>query len=182
MPNFPISYYNVDPNNIRNQNDKGGGGLMDIGCYNISLSRFVFDDEPKKVLGVVEYDPETKTDRLASGILQFEKGNSIFTCSTQLIPYQRVDIFGTKRRIEIEIPFNAPPDKATKLWLHSKTGMEEMVFDAVDQYTLEADRFAKAILDDTLVPTPLEDAVNNMKVIEAIFESSKEEAWKKLNP
>ena len=176
-----FSYYNVDPNNIRNQNDKGGGGLMDIGCYNISLSRFVFDEEPKKVLGVVEYDPQTKTDRIASGILQFAKGSSVFTCSTQLIPYQRVNIFGTEGRIEIEIPFNAPPDKATKLWLHSKTGMEEMVFDAIDQYTLEADRFAKAILDDTLAPTPLEDAVNNMKVIEAIFESSKEEAWKELN-
>ena len=176
-----FSYYNIDPNNIRNQNDKGGGGLMDIGCYNISLSRFVFDDEPKKVLGVVEYDPDTKTDRLASGILQFPKGNSVFTCSTQLIPYQRVNIFGTEARIEIEIPFNAPPDKATRLWLHSKTGTEEMVFDVIDQYTLEADRFAKAILEDSRVPTSLEDAVNNMKVIEAIFESSKEEAWKQLN-
>jgi len=176
-----FSYYNIDPNNIRNQNDKGGGGLMDIGCYNISLSRFVFDDEPKKVLGVVEYDPDTKTDRLASGILQFAKGSSVFTCSTQLIPYQRVNIFGTDARIEIEIPFNAPPDKATRLWLHSKTGTEEMVFDAIDQYTLEADRFAKAIFEDSAVPTSLEDAVNNMKVIEAVFESSKEEAWKELN-
>jgi len=176
-----FSYYNIDPNNIRNQNDKGGGGLMDIGCYNISLSRFVFDDEPKKVLGVVEYDPDTKTDRLASGILQFAKGSSVFTCSTQLIPYQRVNIFGTDARIEIEIPFNAPPDKATRLWLHSKNGTEEMVFDVIDQYTLEADRFAKAILEDSAVPTSLEDAVNNMKVIEAVFESSKEEAWKELN-
>ncbi len=175
-----FSYYNVDPNNIRNQNDKGGGGLMDIGCYNISLSRFVFEEEPKKVLGVVEYDPQTKTDRIASGILQFAKGSSIFTCSTQLIPYQRVNIFGADGRIEIEIPFNAPPDKETKLWLHSKTGIEEMAFDVVDQYTLEADRFAKAILDDKTVPTPLEDAVNNMKVIEAIFESSKEGVWKEL--
>ena len=145
-----FSYYNIDPNNIRNQNDKGGGGLMDIGCYNISLSRFVFDDEPKKVLGVVEYDPDTKTDRLASGILQFAKGSSVFTCSTQLIPYQRVNIFGTDARIEIEIPFNAPPDKATRLWLHSKNGTEEMVFDVIDQYTLEADRFAKAILEEAL--------------------------------
>ena len=175
-----FSYYNVDPNNIRNQSDKGGGGLMDIGCYNISLSRFVFDEEPKKVLGVVEFDPHTKTDHITSGILQFAKGSSVFTCSTQLIPYQRVNIFGTDGRIEIEIPFNAPPDKATKLWLHSKTGTEEIVFDAIDQYTLEADRFAKAILEDTTVPTPLEDAVNNMKIIEAIFKSSKEGVWKEL--
>ena len=168
-----FSYYNVDPDNIRNQEDKGGGGLMDIGCYNISLSRFLFDEEPKKVLGLVEFDPQTRTDRVASGMLQFSKGSSTFTCSTQLIPYQRVNIFGDKGRIEIEIPFNAPPDKETRLWLHSSKGTEEMVFDIIDQYTLEADLFSKAILENTPVPTSLQDAINNMKVIEAVFESSK---------
>jgi predicted dehydrogenase len=176
-----FSYYNTDPANIRNQSDKGGGGMMDIGCYNISLSRFLFDEEPAKVFGVTEYDPEAGVDRLASGILQFSKGTSTFTCSTQLVPYQRVNIFGTDARIEIEIPFNAPPDKETRLWLHSKTGTEEMVFDAVDQYTLQADAFAKAILENRAVPTPLNDAINNMKVIEAVFESSKKGAWKELS-
>jgi predicted dehydrogenase len=168
-----FSYYNVDPNNIRNQKEKGGGGLMDIGCYNISLSRFLFEEEPKKVCGLVEYDPQMQTDRIASGILQFSKGSSTFTCSTQLTPYQRVHIFGTEGRIEIEIPFNAPPDKQTKLWLHTKDGSEEMIFDEVDQYTLQADAFARAVLEDTAVPYPLEDALNNMKVIEAVYESSK---------
>jgi predicted dehydrogenase len=168
-----FSYYNVDPNNIRNQEDKGGGGLMDIGCYNISLSRFLFDEEPKKVLGLAEFDPQTKTDCVTSGILQFSKGTSTFTCSTQLIPYQRVNIFGDKGRIEIEIPFNAPADKQTKLWLHTTEGTEEKVFDILDQYTLEGDMFSKAILENTPVPTSLEDAFNNMKVIETVFESSR---------
>ena len=176
-----FSYFNIDPANIRNQSDKGGGGLMDIGCYNISLSRFIFDEEPKKILGLAENDPKSGVDRLTSGILQFSKGTSTFTCSTQLIPYQRVNIFGTEARIEIEIPFNAPPDKPTKLWLHSKEGTEEMVFDIVDQYTLEADAFAKSILENTPAPTSLKDALNNMKAIEAIFESSKEGAWKELS-
>ena len=175
-----FSYYNTDPNNIRNQRDKGGGGMMDIGCYNISLSRHLFDEEPTKVLGLAEIDPQTGVDRLASGILQFSKGTSTFTCSTQLVPYQRVNIFGTEGRIEIEIPFNAPPDKPTKLWLHSKTGTEEMVFDIVDQYTLETDAFAKSVLENKPVPTPLLDAFNNMKAIEAVFESSKEGVWKTL--
>ncbi len=169
-----FSYYNVDPNNIRNQEDKGGGGLMDIGCYNISLSRFLFDEEPVKVLGLAEFDPETNTDRLTSGILQFSKGSSTFTCSTQLIPYQRVNIFGDKGRIEIEIPFNAPSDKKTKLWLHTTEGTEEFVFDVLDQYTLEGDLFSKAILENISVPTDLQDAFNNMKVIEAVFESSRQ--------
>jgi predicted dehydrogenase len=175
-----FSYFNVDPANIRNQSDKGGGGMMDIGCYNISLSRFIFGGEPIKVLGLTEFDPQSGVDRLASGILQFLKGTATFTCSTQLVPYQRVNIFGTTGRIEIEIPFNAPPDKKTKLWLHMKDGTEEVVFDIVDQYTLEADAFAKAILENKPVPTSLQDAVENMKAIEAIFESSKDGVWKEL--
>lgn len=175
-----FSYYNTDPNNIRNKSDIGGGGLMDIGCYNISLSRHIFNEEPTGILGLAEFDPQSGVDRLTSGILQFSKGTSTFTCSTQLVPYQRVNIFGTEARIEIEIPFNAPPDKPTKMWLHSNKGSEEFVFDIVDQYILEADAFAKAVLENAPVPTSLQDAVNNMKVIEAIFESSKERAWKQL--
>lgn len=175
-----FSYYNVDPNNIRNKADIGGGGLMDIGCYNISLSRHIFNEEPNRILGLAEFDPASGVDRLTSGILQFSKGTSIFTCSTQLVPYQRVNIFGTRARVEIEIPFNAPPDAPTKLWFHSPSGTEEFVFEVTDQYTLEADAFAQAILENTTVPTPLQDAVHNMKVIEAIFESSKNSVWKNL--
>ena len=172
-----FSYYNTDPNNIRNKPEAGGGGLMDIGCYCISLSRFIFDGEPLRALGVIDYDPVLKTDRLASAILDFNGATSTFTCSTQLIPYQRVNILGTEARIEIEIPFNAPPDKATRLWIHSKTGTEEIIFDATDQYTLQCDLFSKAILDNTPAPTGLEDAVSNMSVIEALMESGQKGEW-----
>lgn len=172
-----FSYFNVDPANIRNQSDKGGGGMMDIGCYNVSLSRFLFEDEPLKVVGLVEYDPQTNTDRIASGLLQFAKGTATFTCSTQLIPYQRVNIFGTEGRIEIEIPFNAPPDKITRLWLHTKQASEEITFDVVDQYTIQGDLFSNSILQNLPVPTPLTDAINNMKIIEAIFKSSQQQQW-----
>jgi predicted dehydrogenase len=167
-----FSYYNVDVNNIRNQADIGGGGLMDIGCYCISLARFIFDGEPYKVTGVIEYDPAMKTDRLASGVLQFNEGTSTFSCSTQLVPYQRVNIFGSLGRIEIEIPFNAPPDKPTRLWLTTGAGTEEFIFDVCDQYTIQGEAFSKSILEDSPVPTPLEDAVANMKVIDAIVESA----------
>ena len=175
-----FSYYNVDPNNIRNQKDAGGGGMMDIGCYCISVARFIFEREPERVFGTVEFDPVLETDRLASGILDFGGQTSTFTCSTQLTPYQRVNILGTDGRIEIEIPFNAPPDKPTRIWLHSKKGSEEIWFDAVDQYTIQGDRFSKTILENTTVPTPLEDAVNNMKMIELIFESSEQGVWKNV--
>ena len=172
-----FSYYNDDPANIRNQADIGGGGLMDIGCYNISLSRFIFGAEPQRVCGIVEYDPQLKTDRLASGMLDFSRGTATFTCSTQLAPYQRVNIFGDAGRIEIEIPFNAPPDKPCRMWHQHGGGTEEIVFDICDQYTIQGDLLARAILDDTPVPTPLEDAVANMEVIEALVRSSRSGGW-----
>jgi len=172
-----FSYYNTDPNNIRQNPDFGGGGLMDIGCYCISLSRFIFGQEPKRVNGIVEFDPIFKTDRMASGTLDFSTGTSTFTCSTQLMPFQRVNIFGEKGAIEIEIPFNAPPDKPTRLWLNTKEKTEEITFDICDQYTIQGDLFSKAILDNSQVPTPLEDALNNMLVIEAVFKSSESGEW-----
>lgn len=175
-----FSYYNTDPNNIRNQKDIGGGGLMDIGCYCISLSRFIFNEEPLRAMGRVDYDAVMGTDTLSSGMLDFKSGTSTFTCSTQLMPYQRVNILGTEGRVEIEIPFNAPPKATTRIWLHTKNGTEEMVFEPVDQYTIQGDLFSQAILNKTTAPTPLEDAVNNMKVIEAVFESAKSGTWQTI--
>lgn len=173
-----FSYYNNDPNNIRNQAEIGGGGLMDIGCYNISLSRFIFGKEPQRVLGIADFDPDFKTDRLASGILDFGDGcNATFTCSTQLAGYQRVNIFGTQGRIEIEIPFNAPNDRPCKLWYQHDGQIDEIQFDTVDQYMLQGELFSQAILNDTPVFTPLEDAVNNMRVIESILKSNADSAW-----
>jgi predicted dehydrogenase len=168
-----FSYFNTDGKNVRNQADIGGGGMMDIGCYNISLSRFIFESEPERVLGVVELDPAFKTDRIVSGILEFAGGTSTFTCSTQLSSYQRVNIFGTEGRVEIEIPFNAPPDRPCRIWHQRGSEIKEIVFDVCDQYTIEGDLFSQAVINDTPVPTPLEDAVANMKVIEAVFESGR---------
>lgn len=175
-----FSYYNIDTENIRNKPEIGGGGLMDIGCYCISLSRFIFGAEPERVFGIVEYDPDMKIDRLASGTMDFGKGTATFTCSTQLSPYQRANIFGTQGRIEIEIPFNAPPDRPCKMRVQKGPDTDEIAFSVCDQYTIQGDLFSEAILNDTDVPTPLEDAVANMKVIEAIIESNKNKSWQKI--
>ena len=173
-----FTYFNDDGGNIRNMADIGGGGMMDIGCYPISLSRFVFEAEPSRVFAIAERDPNFKTDRLASAILDFgHRGTSTFTCSTQLAPYQRVNIFGDTGRVEIEIPFNAPPDRPCKMWHQRGTEIEEITFDICDQYGIQGDLFSQAILNDTPVPTPIEDAVGNMKVIEAVFRSGESGAW-----
>jgi predicted dehydrogenase len=172
-----FSYYNTDPANIRNKAAMGGGSLMDIGCYLISLSRFIFEAEPRRVFAAIEYDPKFNVDRMASGILDFGRGVSDFACSTQLAPHQRVNIFGSAGRVEIEIPFNAPPDRPCRVWHQSGDAVEEIVLEICDQYTIQGDLFSQAILDKTDAPTPLEDAAANMRVIEALFRSAKSGRW-----
>lgn len=175
-----FSYFNRNPEDVRNRAEIGGGGLMDIGCYPISLSRFLFGREPRRVFAQVEYDPDFRTDRLASAIMDFGDGSATFTCGTQLAPYQRVQIFGTEGRIEIEIPFNAPPDRPCRMWLQGASGVEEIALETCDQYTIQGDLFAAAILNDSPVPTPIEDAVANMKVIEASNRSGENGRWEIL--
>lgn len=172
-----FSYYLDDPSNVRNIAEFGGGGMLDIGCYTISLARFIFEAEPQRVCGTVEYDPTLKTDRLASAILDFGNGISTFTCSTQLAPYQRVNIFGTLGRIEIEIPFNAPSNQVTRIFYQGKDQLETIELPPCDHYTLQGDLFSQAILNKTAVPTPLEDALANMQVIEAVFLSAQNATW-----
>jgi len=162
-----FSYFNRDPKNVRNMADSGGGGVMDIGCYPITLSRMIFQAEPVAVRAFLDRDPEFKTDRLASVILQYPNGHASFTCSTQLVAYQKMHIFGTTGRIEIEIPFNAPPDKPTRIFVNDE--MEE--FPVCDQYTIQGELFSGAILEGREVPVPLEDALKNMAVIEEILKS-----------
>jgi predicted dehydrogenase len=175
-----FSYFNDDPHNIRNKLEMGGGALMDIGCYPISLSRFVYGGEPLAVLGKMERHSTTRVDCVTSAIMEFEAGSSTFTCSTLRAPYQRVNIFGTTGRIEIEIPFNAPPDRPCRIWLQTggmDENIEEIMFDICDQYTLQADAFGRAILSSEPVPTPLADAVANIRVIERVFTSAESGRW-----
>src|SRR5579863_660156 len=177
-----FSYFNTDPANIRNQVESGGGALYDIGCYCIHASRLAFGAVPQRVAGLIDRDPAFATDRLTSAILDFPSGQAIFTCSTQLIPYQRVHFLGTKGRIEIEIPFNAPKDRPTRLFIDETgdlfgSGVITEEFPVADQYTMQGDAFSKAILEGGEVPVPLEDAIANMAVIEAVFKSVEKGGW-----
>lgn len=167
-----FSYYNNDPNDIRNKPDMGGGGLMDIGCYCISLSRFLFEEEPTDISGYWKIHPEYKTDYLASGTLEFNSGTATFSCATQTAPYQHVDIIGTEGRIAIEIPFNAPSDQKTSIYLFSNGKQQEITFAPENQYTLQAKAFSEAIINNKPVPTPLTDAVNNMAAIDLFRENA----------
>jgi predicted dehydrogenase len=179
-----FSYNNRDPKNIRNIAEFGGGALMDIGCYLVYTSRLIFAQEPYRVSGVIVEDPETRTDVVTSGILDFPAGQSLFTCSTQVVPYQRVQIFGTAGRIEVEIPFNAPPDRPCRIFVDPGTDVagrkaEAVEFPVCDQYTIQGDQFSKSVREGTPLPVPLEGSVQNMAVIDAVFRSAKSGQWEK---
>ncbi len=177
-----FSYFNRDPQNVRNQAGIGGGGLLDIGCYPITVARYIFGAEPVKVAATIDFDPRFKTDRLLGGMADFGKGRHLtFTVSTQLAPFQRVQIMGTKGRIEIEIPFNAPPDKPNRIFVQ---GMEMNVgewhsFPMSDQYMLEAEAFGRAIRKKEKLVWGIEDAIQSMKIIDAFFKAGKAGKWVK---
>jgi len=172
-----FSYFNDDPENIRNVAEMGGGGLMDIGCYSISLSRYIFESEPIRVVSLVENDRRFHVDRMASAVMEFPAGTATFTCSTQLTPFQRVNLFGLEGRVEIEIPFNAPNDQRCRMWHQRGERIENIELPICDQYTVQGDLFSQAILENGPVPTPLTDAIANIRVIEAIVRSGKTGTW-----
>ncbi len=180
-----FSYFNRDVANVRNVVEWGGGGLMDIGCYPIVTSRFVFGEEPTRVAALIERDPEFKTDRLASAILEFPSGQATFVCSTQMVPYQRMQFFGTKGRIEIEIPFNAPPDRETRIFIDDGkdvfgSGVVAETFPICDQYTIQGDAFSRAVRGGGEVPMPIEESIKNMAVIEAVFRAGMSGKWEEV--
>lgn len=181
--NAVFTYFNADPANVRNQADIGGGGIMDIGCYPITAARFLFEAEPRRVVSLVERDPNFGTDRLASVIADFGQGRQLnFICSTQTVGHQRVQVLGSRAKLEIIIPFNAPPDERTAITIDTGAPFDgslarREILPAVDQYTEQAEAFALAVLGEKPLPWGIEDAIASMKVIDAVFASEKTGAW-----
>jgi predicted dehydrogenase len=179
-----FSYFNRDPKNVRSVAEWGGGGLLDIGCYAITTSRFLFGEEPSRVMGLVERDPQWKIDRLTSAMLDFPSGQAVFTCGTQMVHYQRMQFFGTSGRIEIKIPFNAPNDRPCEIVVDDGrdvfgSGIRTEQIPTCDQYTVQGDAFSQAIREGGEVPVPLEDAIGNMAAIAAVFRSAETGSWEK---
>ncbi len=174
-----FSYYNDDPANIRNQADIGGGGLFDIGCYAIVAGRFFFGSDPRRAVALMDRDPKLRTDRTTSGLADFGEGRFLdFTVSTQCVPYQRVQLIGTRGRIEILIPFNAPPNATTRILVDDGSaldgsGITVETLPPCDQYTLQGDAFSRAVRGEAPFPYGVEDAVVNMRVIDALFRSER---------
>ncbi len=181
-----FAYFNKDANNIRNRLEVGGGALYDIGCYAITAGRFLFEAEPLRVVALVDRDPEFKTDRLVSGLLDFGQGRRLdFTVATQTVSYQRVQAIGTQGRIELEIPFNAPLGETTRAYtdngsLLGDASAQTHTIDACNMYTLQGDAFSRAVRGEIALPYGVEDAICNMRVIDALFESARTDQWVKV--
>ncbi|MBK1793303.1 Gfo/Idh/MocA family oxidoreductase [Devosia sp. WQ 349] len=178
-----FTYYNADPNNVRNKADIGGGGLLDIGCYPITGGRFFFESEPLRVVSLVDRDANFGTDRQASVIADFSNGRQLtFLVSTQLAPNQSLELLGTKGRVELIIPFNAPADTPTAVLVDEGKALDgslarREIMPACDQYTEMAEAFALAALGEGTLPYGVEDAIRSMHILDAIFESEKTGAW-----
>jgi len=179
-----FTYYNVDPRNIRNIPAMGGGGMWDIGCYCVTMSRYVFEAEPLRVVATLELDKEFGTDRIGSVIMVFPTGQAQFFVSTQAALFQRMQILGDKGHMEVRIPFSPPIDQPTHIDQDSGNYLPEGItrheYPTVNQYTLMGDAFSKAILEDGEVPVSFEDALNNTKVLKAIFQSAESGTWAKV--
>lgn len=176
-----FSYHNIKAENIRNIEAYGGGAVWDIGCYPVHTSRFVMGEEPARVIAMLKRDAGFGTDVLSSFMLEFPSAHAQFSVSTQLVPYQRMHFYGDKQELEVKIPFNAPNDVACEIRLNSgdihQKEVETLQFEVCDQYRIQAEAFSRAVKDDTAVPVPLEDALANTRVLEAVFQSAREGRW-----
>ena len=180
-----FSFFNDDPANIRNIKAYGGGGILDIGCYLVNTARMIFEGEPRRVCALIEESPATAVDWMASMILDFDGRHAAGTCSTQLAHGQRITIAGTNGRIEIEIPFNAPPDRPCRIFVEDAPpgavpDRHTVEFETCDQYTIQGDLFSQAVLEGTAAPYPLEDSVKNLRVIDALFRSGATGRWEEV--
>jgi predicted dehydrogenase len=175
-----FSYFNDSPQNVRNQPGVGGGGLLDIGFYPVTMSRFIFEAEPVRVLGLLDIDTRFGVDRMASAILEFARGHAVFTCSTQLAPHQSLDILGTEGRIGMEIPWSMPDGRESRLLVDAPSReTDEVRFAPCNQWGWHCDLFAKAVLEGGTAPVPVEDSLANLRVLDALFASARSGKWER---
>ena len=180
--NGHFTYFRRDPANVRSHLEWGGGALLDIGCYPITMSRWLFGEEPLAVVGQLEYDPDMHVDRVGSALLRFSSGQAAFTFGGQVALHQQMKIFGTRGHISIDVPFNPPADRPARILVDDGrdlvgTGAEAFSFAPVNQFTLQATRFSEAVRGLNTVAVSLEDSINNMRVIDALFRSNQSHRW-----
>lgn len=174
-------YTNTDPNNIRNTYDAGGGGLYDIGCYAVSAARYIMEREPQRVSALIERHEKWKIDMLSSAILDFGGAHATFSVGTQTFPHQHVTAYGSGGVVSVDIPFNTYPDVPVHVTVTDSIGSRRVPFGPFDHYGGELDAFSRAIREQAAsAPTPPSDALDNQRVLDALFASERSGGWEKV--
>ena len=173
-----FTYFNDDPQNVRNQDGLGGGGLLDIGCYCVDVAKMIFNGNPKSAQSHIDYDSNFGTDRLTTGLLEFERGTATLVCSTQTFPFQQVCIHGTQGRIEVDIPFNSASDEELRsIRVITQKGVEEKTFEQANAYALMAQEMQHAIEEQKPLPITLQDSMETMAIIDRLFSPNNDDSW-----
>lgn len=177
-----FSYFNVDPQNMRNRPELGGGALPDIGVYPTVSTRFVTAREPLRIRANVEFDKTFGTDSYSNIWADFGDFDLTFYVSTQMALRQFMVFHGDKGFIEVHAPFNAGLYEHHRVELHNSTHSEATVyrFPGAQQYKLEAEAFARAARGGQERVFTLEESVLNQKVIDAIFAAGKSGDWQEV--
>ncbi len=173
-----FTYNNMDPGNIRNIKETGGGAIYDIGCYAVSSARFLLAAEPARVTCLVTRDPAFQTDVLSSAMMDFGRTRVLFTVATQALNVQNVQVIGSGGSMYMPTCFNVFPDVPAELHVFTSLGSRTIYTHSVDQYALLFEGFSKAIRREAAaLPLTPEDSVGNMKVLDALFRADKSGRW-----
>ncbi len=174
-----FSYFNRDPNNMRNIPALGGGALYDIGVYPTITTRFSTGKEPLRVHATIERDPDFGTDIYSSVRADFGDFELSFYISTQLAARQLMVFHGDEGFIEVKAPFNANRYGGEELELHSQHHDTSRTFRFNDsrQYRLEVEAFATFVAGGDAEVVTLESSKQNQRMIDAIFLAGDKDGW-----
>jgi len=170
--------------NVRFVKEWGGGSLYDVGCYPISAARYLLGREPiAATMQAMFSEKHGGVDMMAAGLVEFPGDVSLlFDCGMWAAFRNPLEILGTKGRIEIPHAFLGKNENEGNYYVHTDHGVEEIKAEYLDTYALQADAIARAIYGEQSLPFPLDDAIANMKVLEACLQSAENGTRVTLNP
>ncbi len=164
----------LNPANVRLQADLAGGALMDVGSYAVNAARTILGAEPITATGWHTVDPRFGVDVATAGVLAFPGGRFATVDCSFVAGYSGwYMVLGTQGTIEVPRAYTPQLDETVVIHTDAANRRHEFRFAGVDQYRLMAEAFAEAVLTGVPVPYPPEEAVANMRAIDALARSAR---------
>ncbi len=180
----------LDPADVRNQPGAGGGALYDLGSYAISACNLVFKRAPSRVVAALEHDPAFGIDRLSSALLDYGDRHAAFTVATQAGSdawgtHQQFSVLGSRGWLRMNFAFAhaRPTASAIEVGDSSSVGSfptTTYTFEPANHYLLQVERFSRLLLGDAVTSWPIEDALDTIRTIEALFASARAGTWQAI--